>query len=451
MKKLIALLWFFALVAHADRPNVLFIAVDDLRTELGCYGVKRVHSPNIDSLAAQGMRFDNAYVQAAFCNPSRVSFLTGLRPDKTGVLDNTTCFRETLPEIVTLPQLFRQKGYYTYNIGKIFHGTRNMCDVDRSWSRYEFPEPTKTGLSGKGRNLTGGALKWCRWLAAEGGDEDQPDGQTAKLAVEFLEAGHKEPFFLAVGFHKPHDPFHAPAKYFDLYPEEEVRLYEDPVNMSPSPEHSKSSGFAKAFDKFTEREKREFLRAYYACISFMDAQLGKVLKALRSGPNNDNTIIVLVSDHGYHLGQRNWWNKNTLYEHTGRAPMLVFSPSMKAKGGACSRIVEFVDIYPTVIELCGIEAPHALDGRSFAPLLDNPEMKWKDAAYMQLVRGKVDGRAVRNARYRYIEFDRGEKGRELFDHKNDDNEFYNLAGNPEFAEVTEQMRALLHRGPVEDR
>jgi len=432
----------------AEKPNVLFIAVDDLRAELGCYGVEQVHSPNIDALATRGMRFDNAYVQSSFCNPCRASFMTGLRPDKTGVLDNKSYFRDHLPDVQTLSEQFRINGYYTCNFGKIFHGPTQMCDVERSWDQCELPVTTPTGRRGKGRDMSNGKLKWCNWLACDGDDEDQADGQIAALAVKFLQAKHVKPFFLAVGFHKPHDPYHAPAKYFDMYPADQIKLYEDPPDQSPSPLFAKIRGFAKAFDEFTERDKKEFLRAYLACITFTDTQIGKVLQALQSSSHSDDTIIVFISDHGYHLGQRNWWNKNTLYEHTSRAPLLVYTPAMRAKGTSCSSIIEFVDIYPTLIELCGVPAPsQKLDGRSFASLLDNPQQPFKEAAYMQLLRGQVDGRAVRDQRYRYIEFDQGQKGRELFDHNNDPDEFYNLVDNPEYSEVLKRMRKLLRRFP----
>jgi uncharacterized sulfatase len=218
--------------AEPARPNALFIAIDDLRAELGCYGADHVKTPNIDRLAAQGMRFDRAYVQAAFCNPSRASFLTGLRPDDTGVLGNRTWFRRNLPNAVTLPQLFKQNDYYTMRLGKIFHGTQSMDDP-KGWHEAIFPKITERGLRGEGRNLTDGKVKWCRWKAAEGDDLDQPDGQIAQLAVDFLKKKHEQPFFLAVGFHKPHDPFIAPARYFEGYPLDSLRLHRDPPDRSP--------------------------------------------------------------------------------------------------------------------------------------------------------------------------------------------------------------------------
>jgi uncharacterized sulfatase len=428
-----------------ERPNVLFVSIDDLRNETGCYGKPQVKTPNIDRLARAGMRFDRAYVQATFCNPSRTSLLTGLRPDRTGVADNRTWFRKKLPDAVTLPQLFRENGYHTMRLGKIYHAGESMEDP-RAWDVAKYPRPTPLGHKGERRNLTGGKIRWCWWMAAAGGDEDQPDGQIAREAVRFLGQEHEQPFFLAVGFHKPHDPFVAPKKYFDLYPPEKIELYRDPPGRAPDPRWSIPTGWKREFDKFTDRERREFLRAYYACTSFMDAQLGKVLDALEKRGLAERTIICLWSDHGYHLGERGWWNKSTLYELTARSPLIVYAPEMKARGKSCSRLVEFVDIYPTLAGMCGLKAPPGLEGRSFAPLLDDPGQPWKEAAYTQLRRGRVEGRAVRTERWRYIEWDGGREGAELYDHDADPGEYRNLAGDPQRAGVVKRLKTLLRAG-----
>lgn len=435
-----------AATADPPRPNVLFIAIDDLRTELGCYGADHVRTPNIDRLAAQGMRFDRAYVQAAFCNPSRVSFLTGLRPDNTRVLGNRTWFRDNLPDAVTLPQLFKQNGYYTLRLGKIFHGAESMEDP-QAWHEAIYPKVTERGLRGEGRNLTDGKVKWCRWKAAEGDDLDQPDGQIAQLAVDFLKKRHEQPFFLAVGFHKPHDPFIAPARYFDGYPLDSLRLHRDPPDRSPDVTLAIPGTWKTPFDEFTDQERREFLRAYYACTTFVDAQVGKVLRALDESGARDNTVVILISDHGYHLGERGWWNKNTLFELTARTPMIIYAPQMRAKGQSCRRLVEFVDIYPTLTDLCGVTSPANLAGRSAAPLLDDPDQPWKQAAYMQLVRGAAEGRTVRTERWRYTEWDQGRQGIELYDHDDDPGEYHNLANDPQHAATVIKLRKLLREGP----
>jgi uncharacterized sulfatase len=414
---------------------------DDLRPELGCYGKNQVHTPNIDRLAARGMRFDRAYVQETFCNPSRTSLLTGLRPDQTRVHDNKTWFRNHLPDVVTLPQLFRTSGYETMRLGKIYHDEGGMEDT-KAWDKAIYPKGTPRGRLGEGRNLTGGRVRWCAWRAAEGDDEDQSDGQIAREAVAFLRRPHERPFFLAVGFYKPHDPFVAPKKYFDLYPLDRLKLYRDPADRSPDLPLA-LGGLLSEFARFTDRERLEFLRAYYAGISFMDAQLGKVLAALDESDHADNTIILFMGDNGYHLGERGWWNKSTLFELSARVPLVVYAPRMKAQGKACERLVEFVDIYPTLTDLCGLKPPDDLAGRSFAPLLDAPEQSWKEAAYSQVQRGKVTGRSVRTERWRYTEWDEGRQASELYDHQTDPGEYRNLAGDAKHADVVAQHRKLL--------
>jgi len=438
------------------RLNVLFVTIDDLRNEIGCYGVPEVHTPNMDRLAARGMRFDRAYCQFSICNPSRSSFLTGLRPDATRVLDNTVYFRRTLPDAVTLPQLFRQAGWYTASYGKTFHvfgGNADTQDVvgingGRSFDEAEVFKPTPLGQQGEGRNLTGGEVRWCTWKAAEGDDEDQPDGQNARAAVRFLEQRGDQPFFLALGLHKPHDPFIAPKKYFDLYPLDSIKLARDPAGRTPDLPLAIASGWKAVFDRFTDQERREFKRAYYAGTSFTDAQLGKVLDTLDRLRLWDKTIVVLLGDNGYHLGERGWWNKNTLFELAARCPLIVWAPGMKAAGQPCSRLVEFVDIYPTVAELCGLTPPANLAGRSFVPLLADPQRSWKPAAYTQVQRGRgVQGRSIRTEHWRYIEWDGGKEGIELYDATQDPGEWRNLAHDPACAAVVKELSVMLKETP----
>ena len=426
----------------ADRPNVLFITIDDLNHSIGCYGDEVVHTPSIDRLAAMGMRFDRAYCQFPVCNPSRTSFLTGLRPDTTGVVDNRVAFRSRLPDVVTMPQLFRRAGYFTARLGKIFHGSGEKGDPT-AWDSGFDARPTEIGRRGEGRNLTDGRVKWCRWMAAEGGDEDQPDGQFATEAIRLLQQRRDEPFFIGLGFHKPHDPFVAPKKYFDLYPLEELEPPKEPADASPLNRYTIGSGWKESFDKFTIREQRQFRRAYYAGASFVDAQIGRVLDAMQRLDLMDNTIIVFLADHGYQLGDHGWWNKNTLYEQSTRAPLIVAVPGATEPGTSCKRFVEFVDIYPTLAQLCGLKIPHAVEGRSFVPLLRDPHLQWKQAAYTQVQRGQIAGRAVRTARWRYIEWDEGRQGVELYDHQNDPGEFYNLGSDPAHADVRKRLRRLL--------
>jgi len=425
-----------------SKPNVLFIVVDDLNNSLGCYGHSVVKSPNIDRLTVRGIRFDRAYCQFTVCNPSRTSFLTGLRPDSTGILNNATPFRSKLPDVVTLPQLFRKNGYFTARVGKVFHSAKNMDDP-QAWDVKSDPKGTPLGKKGQGRNLTGGRVRWCRWLAAEGDDEDQSDGQVAAEAIGLLEQHRHNPFFLAVGFHKPHDPFVTPKRYFDLYPLERLRPPKDPPDRSAELSQAIASGWKAEFDRFTDREQREFMRAYYAGISFMDAQLGKIIAALDRLELWHNTIVVFFGDHGYHLGERGWWNKNTVFELSARAPLIVVTPKMKRKGKSCSRIVEFVDIYPTLADLCKLPPPANLEGTSFKPLLDDPELSWKKTAFTQVQRGRIAGRSVRTERWRYTEWDEGKQGTELYDHNTDAGEYYNLAGDPQYTETVAELRKLL--------
>jgi len=424
------------------RRNVLFIAVDDLNHSLGCSGHPVVKTPNIDRLARWAMRFERAYCQFPVCNPSRSSLLTGLRPDATGILDNRTPLRSRLPDVVTLPQLFRESGYFTARLGKIFHSPGKMDD-SKAWDVTFDPRATEAGRRGQGRNLTGGVVKWCRWLAAEGTDRDQPDGQIAAETVRLLEQKRDKPFFLGVGFHKPHDPFIVPKRYFDMYPLEELTPPRDPGDATPLHRLAIASSWKESFDRFTDRERREFMRAYYAGASFIDAQLGTILDAIERLGLVEDTVIVFFGDHGYQLGEHGWWNKNALYEPSTRAPLLVAAPGLTAGGTLCDRFVEFVDIYPTLAELCSLEAPANLQGKSFRPLLREPKLPWKQAAFTQVQRGAVAGKAVRTQRWRYIEWDGGKAGVELYDHDADPGEHYNLAGEPAHAEVRKRLHEMI--------
>jgi iduronate 2-sulfatase len=438
--------------AQTKRLNVLFIVADDLRpapSSGGAYGDRAAVTPHLERLAKRGVRFDRAYVQYPVCNPSRVSFLTGLRPETARVLDNTTFFRRPLPDIVTLPQLFKQQGYFTASLGKIFHRGGTMEEVNEewadpaSWSHVRFYQSTARGKQGEGRNLTGGALKWCQWLAAEGTDEDQPDGQVAAEAVRLLNEKRNEPFFLGVGFHKPHDPFIAPKKYFDLYPLDKLTLPRDPAQRSADEPLAIPPNQFTQFKAFTDQERREFKRAYLAGLSFMDAQLGKVLDALDRNQLWESTIIVFIGDHGYHLGERNWWNKNTLFELSARAPLLVYAPGAKGNGKSSQALVEFVDLYPTLAALAGLSAPHKLAGMNLKPLLDVPAGQGKPAAMTVVTRGKSIGRSIRTTRWRYTEWDDGARGVELYDHRNDAGEYRNLARDAKHAGTVAELKKLL--------
>jgi arylsulfatase A-like enzyme len=283
-------------------------------------------------------------------------------------------------------------------------------------------------------------------MMAEGEDEDQADGQIAKKAVEFINSKHEKPFFLAVGLHKPHDPFIAPKKYFDLYPLEECNPPVLPEDWNPVYKHS-LPGETKTFNKFTDRERREFLRSYYACSSFMDAQVGKILDALKESGQVDNTLIFFFGDHGYHLGEHRWWNKVTIYEKGTRAPFIVSGPGVDIKGIRSEAMFEFIDIYPTLADYTKLEnIPDYLEGKSFAEVLKDPSLPFKTEVRAVVRRGEMLGRTVKNEKWRYIEWGEGEQGRELYDQENDPIEYHNLAEDPEYTEALEEMHNLLNQG-----
>jgi uncharacterized sulfatase len=440
----------------ARRMNVFFIASDDLNNDLGAYGHSLVKTPNLDRLAARGRIFDRAYTQFPLCSPSRSSLMTGRRPDVTKVYDLATHFRAALPDVVTLPQMFRNNGYVAARVGKIYHygvpggiGTSGLDDPP-SWDKFVNPRGRDKDEENLVRNLTpqralGSALAF---LAADGTDEEQTDGKVATETIRLLEENRDKPFFIAAGFYRPHCPYIAPKKYFDLYPLDKIVLPNEPQD------HLKNILDAAIWTKpfywdLSEQQRREAIQAYFAAITFMDAQVGRLLDALERLKLADNTIIVFWSDHGYLLTEHGQWMKQSLYEESARVPFIITAPYAKAKGRATSRTVELLDIYPTLADLCDLPAPAGLEGRSLRPLLDNPEAKWDKAAYTQVERGpqgqRFMGRSVRTERWRYTEWDEGRKGVDLYDHTNDPREYRNLANDPKFTATVTEMKQLLHR------
>ncbi len=420
--------------AAAAKLNVLLIAVDDLRDTLGCYGNTAVQTPNIDRLAARAVRFDRAYVQYPVCNPSRSSFLTGLRPDQTGITDNRTPLRDRLTDVVTLPQLLKQDGRHSAAFGKIYHlgGGRDdalrakWMDLPKSWHTAQSFEATALGRTQiAGRDLTGGKLNWCKWGAMDGGDDDQPDGQIARAVIAQIEALGDKPWVIGAGFMKPHDPFVAPKRYFDLYPGGSLSLHRAAADQTPAPPLAVGFGeLGSAFAKFTDRERQEFLRAYYACTSYMDAQVGRVLATLDRLKLWEHTIVIFLGDHGYHLGERDWWNKNTLFERSCRAPLIIAAPGIQS--GVVRGLVEFVDLYPTIADLCGLTPPPKLAGQSLRPLLRDPASPGKPAAFTLVVRGPNQrGDSIRTDRWRFTRWSDGAV--ELYDHAADPEETKNVA------------------------
>jgi uncharacterized sulfatase len=449
--------------AAEKKLNVLFIAVDDMNNDLGCYGHPQVKSPNIDKLAARGVRFDRAYCQFPLCSPSRSSIMTGLRPDTTRVFDLQYHFRTGLPEVVTLPQTFMKSGYYAARVGKIFHygnpgdiGTSGLDDPP-SWQEFVNPAGRdKTTLEPEIVNYTpkrglGSAMSFLS--DQEGSDEEHTDGKVATEAIRLLEGHKDQSFFLAVGFYKPHTPYVAPAKYFDPYPLNQMTLPEvSPGFETTVPEPSLSSTKPWPYFGVTPEQAREVKRGYYAAISFVDAQIGRVLDALDRLGLRENTVVVFWSDHGYHLGEHGLWMKQSCFEESARVPLIIAAPGRKGGGQVSARTVELVDIYPTLAELAGLTPPQHLQGESLRPLLDDPQAAWPHPAFTQVQRGSFPGHSVRTERWRYTEWGGGEKGAELYDHDVDPKELRNLAADPKFAEVVADLKAQLktiHPAPVE--
>lgn len=439
-----------AFAAAPTRLNVLLFAVDDLRPELGCYGNSLIHTPNIDRLARRGVRFERAYCQYPLCNPSRTSLLTGRYPTTVRVLDNNRYFRNEFPDLMTLPQLFRRNGYVTARAGKIYHG---VIDDATSWD--EGGEPVLRRQPPSAEERARQARNSDRWEAVDGEGENQPDFRTATRAIELLEKYKDRPFFLGVGFVKPHSPLVAPRKYFELYDPARIPLPADFAPRPTLPPGVPASALPpRNGDLFIGRDAtpeaaREMIRAYYACVSFMDAQVGRVLDRLEALGLAERTVIVLFGDHGYHLGEKGKWSKhNSLYEVATRVPLIIAAPGVARANAACSRTVELVDLYPTLAELCGLKPPDGLEGQSLAPLLRNPGAPWNHPAYTVTLRGSIFGRTVRTERYRYTEWDPEGTQAELYDYRDDPGERRNLAGEASYAAVRRQMRELLRKLPA---
>jgi iduronate 2-sulfatase len=463
---------FAATAANARKPNVLFIAVDDLNTHLGCYGNGIVRSPNIDRLAATGVRFDRAYCQFPLCSPSRVSLMTGLRPDTTRIYDLQKDFRKgtNIPNAVTMPQLLRSHGYYVTRVGKMFHygvpgqiGTEGLDDP-LSWDLAIFPRgrdreeedkvinlnrgednPERNPNRPRRTNQLGAALAWHE---SDGRDEEFTDSIVADEAIRLLEESRLKPFFLGVGFYRPHVPWIVPKKYFDLYPLEKISLpYNPPEDRDDIPPGA--LWVRKANYGRTDEELRGAIRAYYASITYVDKQIGRVLDALDRLNLRENTIVILWGDHGWHLGEHGCWQKMSLLEESARVPFIIRAPGANGNGGASTRLVESLDVYPTVAEFCGVKPPRNLAGKSLLPLLKNPAKSWDRPAYTQVRHGNTNdffmGYSVRTDRWRYTEWDDGKRGIELYDHQTDPREFTNLASNVVYAKTVRDMRKLLKR------
>ncbi len=473
------------------KPNVLFIAVDDLRTALGCYGDSNAISPNIDRLAASGMRFDRACCQQAVCNPSRASLMTGMRPDSIRVWDlkshfrdelppelahlpQHTCgthFREARPEAVTLPQYFKMHGWHAQSVGKIYHGSPKMQDR-QSWSAPEIMNVVwKRQDYLLAENQAPPAARWpgrkmAATEAADVPDNGYGDGQVADEALRVLgeRAAADQPFFLAVGFRKPHLPFSAPKRYWDLYDPAHISAPSHPRRPDGMPDIAwhdsvELRGHRDIPDEgpLPDDLVRRLRHGYYACVSYTDAQVGRLLDGLEQHGLKDDTIVILWGDHGYHLGEKALWCKTTNYELDTCAPLILSLPGQANAGKSSRALVEFVDIYPTLADCAGLPPPQHVEGISLRPLLDAPDRPWKKAAFSQFPRpwsyvGRpaVMGYSLRSDRWRYTEWQDFSTGEalefELYDHGDDAAETNNLARDAAKADIIAWHQQLLRDG-----
>ncbi|MBC8128653.1 MAG: sulfatase [Gloeobacteraceae cyanobacterium ES-bin-144] len=458
MKTLAILFTTIVFSLAAEKPNVLFIAADDMNNDLGCYGSPIVKSPNLDKLAKSGVKFERAYCQFPLCSPSRTSIMTGLRPDTTRVFDLKYHFRQEQPNLVTLPQVFMKNGYYTARIGKIYHygnptqiGTSGLDDF-ASWQEFYNPAGRdKTALeldviryTGKKGGTLGAAMAYLN--DKSGKDVEHTDDKVATQAIELLEKHKDKPFFLAVGFYRPHCPWITPAGYFEKYSMADIKL---PAIASDIKERVPAPALAstKPWPNYglTTDQARECKLAYYASISFVDAQIGRVIDALDRLGLRENTLIVFWSDNGYQLGEHGLWHKQSCFEESARVPMIISLPGGKSAGGSSPRPVELLDLYPTIVDLAGLTPPSGLEGASLRPLLENPTAAWSRPAYTQVQRGDFPGHSVRTERWRYTEWDFGNKGAELYDHQSDPQENTNLAADSQHAATVVDMKALLKK------
>jgi arylsulfatase A-like enzyme len=463
-----ALLPTWAAASEAGpRRNVLFIAVDDLRTSLGCYGHEMVRSPHIDRLAREGLVFERAYCQQAICMASRASLLSGYRPDVGEIYRNGALYKQ-IPDALSLNRHFLANGYATQSIGKVYH---HKSDEKVGWSRGAYHP--KGDWEGRGYVTEAG--KACAraydeqnpraersgmgpaFECADVADNAYADGLSADKAIEALNELKDTPFFLAVGFHKPHLPFNAPKKYWDLYDPSKIPLAKNPFLPEGAPKIALTKwgelrgyhGMPRTGD-MPDDLARQLIHGYFACVSYTDAQIGRLLDELDRLGLRENTIVVLWGDHGWKLGEHSMWCKHTNFELDTHAPLIVSAPGMAARGMRTRALTEFVDIYPTLCELCGLELPAHLQGASAAPLLDDPARPWKRAAFSQYPQGRVMGYSMRTDTHRYTEWrditKQEVEARELYDHRTDPEENVNVVDRAENRELVERLSEMLRAG-----
>ena len=455
-----------------QKPNVLFIAVDDLRPELSCFGNAQMHTPNFDRLAEMGVRFNRAYCQQAVCAPSRNSLLTGLRPDAVGIYDLYTFFRKKNPDVITLPQLFKNNGYHIEGMGKIYHTGHGNSDDSLSWSvpKWNMGKEVQklekithgdtVGLERDFPEINGLKLPWYSSLAPE---ENMSDAMVANHAVERINALKNVPFFLGVGFIKPHLPFVAPKKYWDLYDPAKIEIPDRntpegmyPLALANFGELRKYHGIP-AEGPLNDEQSGKMIHGYYAAVSMIDAQLGKLLDALEENNLLENTIIVLWGDHGWKLGEYGDWCKHSNMEMDVNAPLFIAAPGL-VKGEMTSSLAEFVDIYPTLCDLAGLEQPPHLEGQSLLPVLKDTKAIVNEVAISQYPRGKglgydrkseIMGYSMRTDKYRFTSWQKYEDPNdvvavELYDHSSGNKTATkNLANDPQYQQLVEKLSIQL--------
>jgi len=453
--------------APGRRANVLFIAVDDLRPQLACYGHKQMVSPRIDALAAGGVLFERAYCQIAICAPSRASVLSGVRPDTMGFYFLNTPLRKAMPRVVSLPQHFRANGYTTLSLGKIYHHSN---DDAQGWSETPW-HPANAWPGSIDPKVREAMRRYWRAKprprqrplgpsveAADVADDAYADGRLTAKAIGKLRQVADKPFFLAVGYVKPHLAFACPKKYWDLYKRDDLDLADNPFRPKGCPDVALHNwGELRTYSDIpksgplTDAKARELIHGYYACTSFIDAQVGRLLDELDRLELADNTVVVLWGDHGWNLGEHGLWCKHCNFETSVHVPLIIRAPGAKGAGKTTPALAEFVDVYPTLCELCGLGLPEPLEGVSLAPLLANPSRPWKTAAFSQYQRGSHMGYSMRTARYRFtrwqgIKNPKDIAGLELYDHQTDPGENVNLAAQPQHKALVERLGRMLDAG-----
>jgi len=432
------------------RPNVLFIAVDDMNDWVGVLGGHpQAKTPNIDRLAKRGMLFTHAYAAAPLCNPSRIALITSQRPSTTGVYGNLHRFRKFIPDAVTLPQYLKANGYHVLGGGKVFDIMNQKSDPI-SWDEY-FPIPENDVKAPRDPLAS---KKPFAWEPIKAEDDQMSDMKIANWAVHHLEEKNDKPLFLAVGFFKPHIPLIVPQKYFDMHPLDKIILPQvnehDVDDLPPTGQlwaaHSPGQKGNAHQMIVTNGLWKSAVQAYLAACSFSDACVGRVLDAFDKSSYATNTVVVLWSDHGWHLGEKLHWQKHALWEEATHAPLMFVAPGVTKPGQRCERVISFLDIYPTMTDLCGLQTPKGLEGVSFMSLLKNPQAEWNQPAISTY---GPNNHAIRTEQWRYIRYDTGDE--ELYDETKDKKEWVNLAAKPEFTSIKKQLAAQLPKVNLPDR